>query len=69
VAIVLVDNNVSHAGADLAGRIAVSLRHSYSTETRTTPACIMPSARAALNDTSITRPLTNGPRSFTRQRI
>jgi hypothetical protein len=27
VAIVLVDNNVSHAGADLAGRIAVSLRH------------------------------------------
>jgi uncharacterized protein DUF72 len=38
----------------------------YSTETRTTPDRIMPSARAALIDTSITRPRTNGPRSLTR---
>jgi hypothetical protein len=41
----------------------------YWTETRTTPAPIMPSARAALIDTSITRPLTNGPRSLTRHCI
>jgi hypothetical protein len=42
-------------------------RRVYSTETRTTPECIMPRARAALIDTSITRPRTNGPRSLTRQ--
>jgi hypothetical protein len=41
----------------------------YSTETRTTPDLIMPSARAALVDTSMTRPRMNGPRSLTRQRI
>jgi hypothetical protein len=42
---------------------------SYSTDTLTTPDRIMRSARAALNDTSMTRPRTNGPRSLTRQRI
>ena len=41
----------------------------YSTETRMMPACIMPSARAALTDRSITLPRTNGPRSLTRHWI
>ena len=41
----------------------------YSTETRTTPDLIIPSARAAPTDTSITRPVTNGPRSLTRHCI
>ena len=41
----------------------------YCTETRTTPEPIIPSARAALTDTSIMRPRMNGPRSFTRHRI
>src|ERR1019366_6236183 len=39
----------------------------YSTETRTTPERIMPSARAALVDTSMTLPRMNGPRSLMRQ--
>jgi hypothetical protein len=41
----------------------------YSTETGTTPDCIMPSARAALIDTSMTRPRMKGPRSLTRHWI
>ena len=41
----------------------------YSTDTRIMPACIMPSARAALTDRSITLPRTNGPRSLTRHWI
>jgi len=41
----------------------------YSTETRTTPDRIIPNARAALIETSITRPRTNGPRSLIRQRM
>ena len=41
----------------------------YSTETRTTPDCIIPNARAALIERSITRPRTNGPRSLIRQRM
>src|ERR1700683_1180509 len=41
----------------------------YSTETRTTPAPIIPRARAALVDTSMIRPRTNGPRSLMRHRI
>jgi hypothetical protein len=41
----------------------------YSTETRMTPDRIMPSARAALIDTSMTRPRTKGPRSLTRHCI
>ena len=39
---------------------------SYSTETGTMPDRIIPRARAAPTDTSITRPLTNGPRSLMR---
>jgi hypothetical protein len=38
----------------------------YWTETRVTPARIMPNARAAGTDRSITRPRTKGPRSLTR---
>lgn len=41
----------------------------YSTETRTMPDRIMPSARAALTETSTMRPRTNGPRSLMRQRM
>jgi hypothetical protein len=41
----------------------------YSTDTRIMPACIMPSARAALTDKSITLPRTKGPRSLTRHWI
>jgi hypothetical protein len=41
----------------------------YLTETRTTPDCIIPNARAALIETSITRPRTNGPRSLMRSRM
>ena len=40
-----------------------------STRTRTTPALIMPSALAALVDTSMIRPRMNGPRSLTRHSI
>lgn len=38
----------------------------HSTDTRMTPARIMPSARAAGTERSMTRPRTNGPRSLTR---
>jgi hypothetical protein len=41
----------------------------HSTKTTTTPDRIIPSARAAVSDTSITRPLTKGPRSLMRQWI
>jgi hypothetical protein len=41
----------------------------YWTETDTTPAPIMPSARAALTDTSMILPRINGPRSLTRHWI
>jgi len=44
-------------------------RPPHSTETRTTPALIMPRARAAPRERSITRPRTKGPRSLIRQRI
>jgi hypothetical protein len=45
------------------------LRAGYSTETRMTPDLVMPSARAALIDTSMTRPRMKGPRSLIRHRI
>ena len=41
----------------------------YSTTTLTTPAPIIPSARAALIETSMIRPRMNGPRSLTRHSI
>src|ERR1700722_5717262 len=41
----------------------------YSTVTTATPASMIPSARAALVDTSMIRPRTNGPRSLTRHWI
>ena len=44
-------------------------RPSYSTETRTTPASIMPRARAAFKDRSMIRPRTNGPLSAIRHWI
>src|SRR5437762_300976 len=41
----------------------------YSSETRTTPDRIIPRARAALRERSMTRPRINGPLSVTRQLI
>jgi hypothetical protein len=41
----------------------------YSTETDTTPEPIIPSARAAVTDTSMILPRINGPRSLTRHCI
>ena len=46
-----------------------SVKPRHSRETLMMPGPIMPSARAALIETSMTRPRTKGPRSLTRQRI
>src|ERR1700722_7201256 len=53
-------SSTGHVARDAAG---------YWTETDTTPAPIMPSARAALTDTSMILPRINGPRSLTRHWI
>src|SRR4051812_22220253 len=44
----------------------IARRRTYSTETRTTPALIMPSALAAGTERSTIRPRMKGPRSLTR---
>jgi hypothetical protein len=55
--------NVTHTIAGAKARAA------YSTETRTTPASIMPRARAAFTDRSMMRPRMNGPLSAIRHWI
>ena len=50
-------------------RPAQGHKHTHSITTLTTPAPIIPSARAALIETSMIRPRMNGPRSLTRHWI
>jgi hypothetical protein len=49
--------------------VLVLLSDGYSTETRMTPDLIIPSRRAALTETSMTRPRMKGPRSLIRHCI
>jgi hypothetical protein len=69
-AAVSAQNSARRAGTIALARITLQETPlGYCTETDTTPAPIMPSARAALTDTSMILPRMNGPRSLTRHWI